>query len=188
MAGDYGRQYRAVFTNDVAAATTRAATLTVRDPGIAGDIDGDRQPDLLWRSQASGANAMWDLGGIAHVATEWLPAQPDLNWALAGTADVDGDGQADLVWRNLATGANEVWYMDGETRAGIDALDAEPDLNWLLVGTGDINDDGKPDLVWRHRVSGAMRVWYMDGPARLGIGHRNVGGRRGPGVGGGGDR
>ena len=167
---DSGNQYRAVFTNSLGSANSRAATLTVRDGGVAGDLDGDGQPEMLWRSQVNGTNAVWDLTGVAHVSTGWLPAEPDTSWALVGIGDVNGDGRADLFWRNLTTLASAVWYLDGLTRIGTDALDAELDPSWLVVGTGDLNGDRKPDLVWRHRTSGAMRVWYLDGPVRIGTG------------------
>ncbi len=167
---DSGSQYRAVFTNTRGSANTRAATLTVRKNGKGGELLGPANPDLLWRSQATGANAVWDLGAAEHIATGWLTTEPDLGWALVGNGDVNGDGQTDLLWRNLATGANAAWYLDGLNETTTDALDAELDLDWLVVGTGDLNGDGKPDLVWRHRVSGEMRVWYLDGVTRLSTG------------------
>jgi hypothetical protein len=132
---DSGRQYRAVFTNSVGSTTTGAATLTVQAPGVVGDLNGDGTPELLWRSQVTGANAAWDLAGVTHVGTTWLGTEPDLGWALVGTGDINGDGQADLIWRHLATGTNAVWYLDGLTRTATAPFDAELDLDSMVMGS-----------------------------------------------------
>ena len=161
-AGESVRQYRAVFTNVAGSAATNPATLTVVAPGIAGDINGDGSPDLLWTNLVNGATAVWHIAGAVRTGIGELPAEPDTAWRLVGSADFDGDGLADLLWHNISTGASRVWLMDGETQVGTASLEDEPDLDWALVGSSDFNLDWIPDLLWRNVATGENRVRYLD--------------------------
>ena len=158
------------------ATTFEPDTIDSVPPSASKPTPRDGQAELLWRNQEDGANAVWQVDDIARVATRWLPAEPDRDWALVAAADINSDGQADLIWRNLATGAMSVWTLDHMARTGVESLDWETDLDWLVIGTGDLNGDGKPDLVWRNRGERAdarVASGRADGPQlRLARYHR----------------
>ena len=159
---DTGKQYRAVFTNEAGSAASDPATLTVIQPAVAGDFNGDGHPDLLWRNVSSGADSLWRMTGGVHTGTTELPAEPSTGWRLVGSGDFDGDGHADLLWHRLATGETRVWLMDGPTFTTTSSLDPEADTNWVPVGSADFNGDGYLDVLWRNVATGANRVWYLD--------------------------
>ena len=83
-----------------------------------GDFNGDRFPDILWRSRSTGQMNVWyvrDLGVVQQVGTS--PATlADLNWKVVALEDLDADGKVDIVWQNQLSGALVDWLMDGVTR------------------------------------------------------------------------
>jgi hypothetical protein len=153
--------------------TARRAAL-LREAAAA-DFNADGKPDLLWRNDTMGQNAVWYLDGAAFVSQALLPTRADTRWAIGLVADLNQDGRPDVVWRNGATGQNWVWHLDGLTILDEATLPTESNGGWDLVGPRrrplvvpwDFNRNGQPDLLWRNVVTGQNVVWYMDGLAFL---------------------
>jgi hypothetical protein len=101
----------------------------------AGDFNGDRIDDILWRNASTGANAIWILnttGGLVQIVD--LPALPNTDYYIGAVGDYDNDGQTDIVWRNRVTGNSAIWTMNGTSLKGIVDFFRESDLNWEIVG------------------------------------------------------
>lgn len=76
------------------------------------DVNGDGRPDLVWRNQSTGANAVWLMKGTNFVAFKSLGKLEGSNWTIPGASDFDGDGAEDLLFRNTATGSLLAWAVD----------------------------------------------------------------------------
>ena len=131
------------------------------------DLNGDGQPDLVWRNTANGSNVVWYMNGTTLLRSDELARVTDQNWQIVATADIDGDGKPDLIWRNRSTGSNAVWYMNGATIRATGNFANVGDQNWQIVGAADIDGDGHPDLIWRNTSTGDDVVWYLDGTTLL---------------------
>lgn len=135
-----------------------------------GDLDGDGQPDLVFRHAASGRIVVWLMQGAARRQGAFTtPDQlADLGWRLAGTGDFDGDNRADLLWQHAVSGKLVAWLMNGTVRAGASYLTPSgvTDPAWSVHAVGDLTGDGRPDLLWRHASSGKLVVWVMEGLVR----------------------
>ncbi len=127
------------------------------------DLNGDGNPDLIWRNTATGQNTVWFMAGASLSGQASLPSMPDTRWQAVATGDFNGDGKPDLVWRNNSTGENLVWLLDGTTLVSQVALAAVPDTNWRIAAAADFNGDGMPDLLWRNTTTGRNAVWLMNG-------------------------
>ena len=134
------------------------------------DFNDDGKPDILWRNNSTGENAVWHLDGVSWLSSAWLPAVTDQSWTIVGAGDFNNDGKTDVLWRNTSTGANAVWSMDGESWLNTGWLPGVTDQSWKIVGTGDFNNDGKTDILWRNPSTGANAVWSMDGESWLSTG------------------
>lgn len=160
-----------VVHNAAGSPATYPVSCTVHPLGTHGDLNQDQVPDLVFRSQSTGAMSVWMMSGINIVQqTTTTPATlADLNWKLEGTADLNLDGHTDLIWRHALSGKNVVWFMNQTTRTSGVFLnpDTLADPNWQMAGTGQFNGDGKWDLLWHNAVSGRNVVWTMDGVNRL---------------------
>lgn len=137
----------------------------------AGDFDGIGKDELLWRNDATGQIAWWQLdltltfklgGRQYHFAVE-----PPMTLAAASgyvptIADVNGDGYADIVWTNPGDNSVYVWINN---QAGDFArkrvVDHQP--GFVLYGAGDLNGDGKTDLIWTNPSTNQMSWWIMNG-------------------------
>lgn len=135
-----------------------------------GDLDGDGQPDLVFRHAVSGRLVVWLMQGAARRQGAFTsPDQlADLNWRLAGTGDFDGDHRADLLWQHAVSGRLVAWLMSGTARVGASYLTPSgvTDPAWSVHAVGDLTGDGRPDLLWRHASSGKLVAWVMDGLVR----------------------
>lgn len=92
----------------------------------AGDFNGDGQPDVLVRRDATGELYAWFMNGPVMIGAEPLvPASvPAAAWQVDAVVDYDGDGQPDIVWRDETSGALYVWLMDGTVRRALVRADA----------------------------------------------------------------
>ena len=130
------------------------------------DMDGDGDPDLVWRDRAKGLNTILLMDGAEKQGWVGLPTVA-ANWDLGGVADLNGDGDADLLFRNPSTGENTIMVMDGTARKGWAAL-PKVATNWAIGGVSDMNGDGSVDVVWRDRAKGLNTIMLMDGLVRTG--------------------
>ena len=141
-----------------------------------GDFNADSRPDLVWRHDLSGQNAVWFMDGATLIGG--ATTNPDLadgHWKIVGTNDFNGDAKADLLWRHGVSGENAVWFMNGTALASGAFTNpaALPDVSWSVVATGDFlaelasGMDGRPDILWRHEVSGEIALWMMNGTTMI---------------------
>ena len=121
--------------------------------------------NILWRNYTTGANAIWimNLSGGDPSAIVDLPALPNTQYYVGGTADFNGDGYTDILWRNNTTGAVAIWLMNGTTYTGTVNLPSVAVSQWTVAGTGDFNDDGRADVLWHNTSTGANAIWFLDG-------------------------
>ncbi len=138
-----------------------------------GDVDRDGYPDLVFRSNANGAqNKVWIMNGVARASEAAItPDASSADWKIRGVDDFDGDGQTDLVFWNQLTGNVEFWLMNGVTRIGSPlplSGGAVLPTNWDLAGTADFNHDHQPDIVWRNTTSQKIVIWTMAATVKLG--------------------
>jgi hypothetical protein len=104
------------------------------------DMDSDGYVDLLWRNSVTGENRVWlmwqnpSTGLIERRSTVTLPAETDLNWAIAAASDYDSDGYSDIVWRNTSTGANRIWFMSRTSFSSSVTIGAETNQTWQIIG------------------------------------------------------
>ncbi|MFO1082467.1 MAG: VCBS repeat-containing protein [Reyranellaceae bacterium] len=135
----------------------------------AADTDGDRRPEVLWRS-SGGAVGLWSLDANRLSAYDTVmqgrsAANPGTSWQIAGTGDFNGDRQADLLWRG-SSGEVGIWELDGTqlvayaqvTRAGAPVVLGSA---WQIAGTADYSGDGRTDILWSG-PGGQLVVWTMD--------------------------
>lgn len=53
-------------------------------PAQISDMNGDGNPDVIWRNVATGQNTVWLMDGTTQVETVALPPRTDLDWQIAG--------------------------------------------------------------------------------------------------------
>jgi hypothetical protein len=127
----------------------------------AGDLDGDRKSDLVWRHASGGDVWLWPMNGAARTAESYVRTVADTNWEIRGIADFTGDGKADLLWRHKTLGMIYLWPMNGSAPQA-ETFVATVDPAYDIVGTGDFDGDGKADILWRHTMLGEVWLWRMD--------------------------
>ena len=132
----------------------------------AGDFNRDKQTDLLWWNQTSGALRVWHMSGVEQWNAVDVPlAVTDTQWQVAGVGDLNGDGWLDIVWRHYGHGAVATWFMVDTSVVQTVRLSPASvnDIDWRIVGVADMDRDGSEDLVWQHRTNGRLGIWYMNG-------------------------
>lgn len=132
-----------------------------------GDFNGDGEPDLVWRNENTGQNAVWFMKGTVCYAGTLLQSADDRAWKMVGVADFSHDGKPDLLWQNVNLGQNAVWLMDGATLVLSQLITSAGDPNWRIVATGDLNRDGSPDIILRNISTGQIALWSMNGLTML---------------------
>jgi hypothetical protein len=122
---------------------------SIADPSVAdmnwliagvGDLDGDGNPDLLFRHAESHRLVGWLLDGVNRVRGLYVtPDRPidHLDWDVVGLWDTNRDGRADIVFRNTTSGALVVWFMGKDLQRICGTYFNPPalaDLGWFMVG------------------------------------------------------
>jgi hypothetical protein len=132
----------------------------------AGDVTGDRVPDLVVGAGFGGGPrvALFDGAGLGNggappkVVGDFFAFEPELrNGAYVAAGDVTGDGFADLVFGGGPGGGPRVLGLDGRrlvTSGGADKAEvvnrfvADPNLRGgVHVSVSDVNGDGWGDLL-----------------------------------------
>ncbi|MEZ5988896.1 MAG: FG-GAP-like repeat-containing protein [Planctomycetota bacterium] len=129
---------------------------------VAGDLDGDGLPDLVFADQGAGARVRLNSSSGRLTAGSFPTISASAN-DLA-LADLDGDGRLDLI---LVDAAGPPWLFPGKgdgTFATPVRL-AEPKSGAEEVAVGDLDGDGDPDLVFA--VSGPELVLRNDGSLKF---------------------
>lgn len=128
---------------------------------VAGDINGDRKPDLV--ASHDDINLLTILFGDGRGNFSPAPNSPlDLGhrgYELA-LADMDGDGKADLAV-SLASDTNAVLVLLGDGRGGFKHAPGSPfaaGRGAYSLAVGDINRDGKRDLLTANTQGGDVTV------------------------------
>ncbi|MFJ3905701.1 FG-GAP-like repeat-containing protein [Streptomyces sp. NPDC090025] len=144
-------------------------------PLAAGDVDGDKLPDVLARS----TTGLWlHRGGPAVDGRPTFAAKAAVRiggpeWAgydVILPGDVDGDGKADVWARDRSTGEIRPYLSQGAAQlaAAPAALTGGP---WnvadrrLAVAAGDVTGDGLPDLWTTRTVGTAENLELLPGTA-----------------------
>ncbi|WP_329541907.1 FG-GAP-like repeat-containing protein [Streptomyces sp. NBC_01358] len=142
-----------------------------------GDINGDKLPDLVLRTDV----AFWVLSGYSGATFRAATLMNSDAWArrdIVNLADMNKDGTPDLLWRNLDNGNMYVRHGKPGSVAGSVNLTslmlAANSLNgdvafgssWTeanvnaAIGIPDINNDGIPDIWARFASDGHMAVYH----------------------------
>ncbi len=144
----------------------------------AGDFNGDRCEDILWRRD-NGQTLIWLLNGSNRIG-QGSPGAAAPVWQIAGVADFNGDRRADILWRNSVSGQVFIWLIDGTQRTDQGSLGVVSQ-EWQIAGTGDFDGlastpTSTADILWR-RTNGQTLIWLLDGTQRLGQGSPGAAGQ-----------
>ncbi len=139
------------------------ATQSLTRALLAGDFNGDGQPDVVSQSMDGTVSLALNSGGtFTQVASSYNGVVS--SWRIVGVADFNGDGREDLVWQS-PTGAVAVWLNNGSNPPTAVSIYAGSS-DWVVVGVGDMDHNGTPDLIWQ-APDGELVVWLMQGTTVL---------------------
>jgi FG-GAP-like repeat/Beta-propeller repeat len=135
---------------------------------VAGDLDGNGHPDLLWQNLSDGSVTVWYLGGATgtQVLSTGVLAGLTNPWSLRGLADLDGNGIPDLLTFKADTAQAAVWFLggaEGNQVEGTSWLNTSPMTGWEPVGLADFDGNGTPDVIWQNDTTRQIAVWYLGG-------------------------
>ena len=102
----------------------------------AGDFNGDRRADLLWRHKKSGLAAIWYMNGDRQVSGQAVElVVTDLDWTIVAVTDVNADGKGDIIWQH-SNGNLAAWVMNGHRVSQGSELwpGMVADTKWKIVG------------------------------------------------------
>lgn len=101
------------------------------------NLNGDRQPDILWRQTTTGTNYAWLMSGTTGATGAYTtPATIGTNWQIRMVSDFNGDQQADILWQDQGTGDLYVWYLNASlvvTGGSYLTPRTQSDANWWVT-------------------------------------------------------
>ena len=103
----------------------------------AGDVSGDRRPDLIWQNTRTRVLTSWIMNGTTMTAGgPFTVAGPsDTNWQARGMVDINADGKVDMLWQDVSRGYIAAWLLDGRTFVDARLLNpGQVGTSWLLQG------------------------------------------------------
>ncbi|MBI4873556.1 MAG: SBBP repeat-containing protein, partial [Acidobacteria bacterium] len=136
---------------------------------VAGDMDGNGHPDLVWENETSRKLTVWYLGGAngTEVLSKSDLATPDMTgWKLAGIADMDKNGKPDMIWQNTGSRRLRYWLMGGargDTILSSADVQGQEMPGWAVRTAVDMDGNGHADLAWQADSDHQVLVWFMGG-------------------------
>lgn len=143
----------------VSSTTLAASVPSTLVPQGSGDVDGDGDPDFIFRASNGDIVVHFTQAGNT-TSSATIAAGIASAWVVAAIGDLDGDGRADIVVRNTSTNEVRGWLMDAQFRWRTGTIGTATNLEFL---TGcDLNGNGTMDLVFR-TSTGQVHAWLVDG-------------------------
>ena len=81
-----------------------------------GDLDGDRDDDIVWHNTVTGEVRGWLMQDGVRQTGGAIRTGVGASSKVISILDTDHDGRADVIWRNEATGDVYAWKMNGLVR------------------------------------------------------------------------
>ena len=134
-----------------------------------GDLDGDKDADILWRQTSTGKVSFWLLkqGAVESFVENVGGVDRSSDWVIQGVGDLNGDKNAYILWRQTSTGKVSLWLVKrGVVESFVEKVgQVDVPSDWVIRGVGDLDGDKKPDILWRQTSTGKMFLWLMNGGA-----------------------
>jgi len=155
-----------VKVSDISISSLQMTAKIGRSTSVAGDVDGDGKPDLLWQNKTNGEVESWLMDSAWGVINTEVPVSPAASIGkLVALADMDNDGINDFIWTSQE-GSRQVvtlWELNANRSLKHSIELARVAAPYVFRAAGDLNGDGFDDLVWQDSNTGKVIVWYMDG-------------------------
>ena len=134
----------------------------------AGDVDGDRTDDIVWRHDSGQAHIWTMVGGQRTDGYNvHVPTGPE--WDLKGAGDMDGDGVDDLVWQH-SNGQVHYWRLGAGTRRRVritevfceETTDSGEDEVYLTVDMDGVGKRLPADGYQSMNEDSSISLWYAN--------------------------
>jgi hypothetical protein len=132
---------------------------------VAGDLDGDGIPDIVWQKSGTNETRFWYMNTDGTKKSEFdLVHSAGSVWKLSSLGDMDNDGNVDLLWQKEDGSTVFCYYMDGSggITQGV-SLASGVAAGWRFASAADYNGDGDVDFLWHSTSKGSTVCWHFDG-------------------------
>ena len=137
---------------------------------VAGDLDGDGIPDIIWQKSGSNETKFWFMNTDGTKKSELdLVHGAGTKWRLSSTGDMNNDGNIDLLWQEENGATVYCYYMDGSGGIikGTSGFSFRSRPGWRFASaSGDYNGDGNVDLLWHSTTKGSTVCWHFNGQVK----------------------
>ena len=124
----------------------------IYDSGIPGwqiyglaDWDANGSDDIIWKSDAVGNIATWQLGTVVGSTLNYTPAaistSATVGWDVIGFGDYDGNGHVDLMWQSKSAGTLVYWAMTSNPAVYTPTEYSATDFNTAPLWIGNVLAD-----------------------------------------------